>query len=76
VVVGLAVRFALSLKERLVAEFLLTVRAGEVLGMPGLTKRSHNLTNNGLITAGTGPLLCGVAHIVITFARLPQQVDV
>lgn len=53
VVVCLAIRFAVSLKEGFCTQFSAAMVAREMLRVPGLAHRSHHLTDNWLIAGST-----------------------
>lgn len=48
VIIGLAVWMAFSLKEVSSSQFLIAVRTGEVLRVPGLSQSSDDLANKTL----------------------------
>lgn len=57
VVVRLAVRVTVPLKEVAGAEFLLAVGADEVLRVPGLAERRDHLTHDRLVASAAAALL-------------------
>jgi len=59
VVAALAVRLRVALEEVLRAEFSGAVSAGEVLGVPRLAQRCHDLSDDWLLASAAAALLCG-----------------
>lgn len=52
-VIVLAVSLLIALEKVFHSQLLLTVVAHKVLGMPGFTKSSHNLSDNLLVASST-----------------------
>lgn len=72
-VVLLAIRLAVALKEVLGAQLLAAVVAGKVFRVPGLAQGRDHLANNRLLAGIAAALLCGrhssSAHVLVQIAE-------